>query len=126
VTSNHSRRIKFVGSSQKDIMAFPLKVKDVAAHALNLAAAGLKHADAKPLKGPKGAAVMELVMRNSGDAYRVVYTTRYADAIYVIHAFKKKSSHGIGMPKPDQECIGLRLKALNEDRQNQTAHRSAS
>ena len=96
------------------MMAFPPEVAEAAVHALNLAAVGLKHADAKPLKGMKGAGVLELVLSFRGDAYRVVYTTRFVDKIYLIHAFKKKSHHGIGMPKPDADCIHLRLKALNK------------
>ncbi len=47
-----------------------------------------------------------------GDAYRAVYTVRYAEAVYVVHCFQKKSTQGIATPKPDVELIKSRLKAI--------------
>ncbi|MBI4988798.1 MAG: type II toxin-antitoxin system RelE/ParE family toxin [Rhodocyclales bacterium] len=46
-----------------------------------------------------------------GDAYRAVYTVKFGDTVYVLHCFQKKSSHGIGTPKPDIDLIRERLKA---------------
>ena len=90
----------------------PDEVQDVFGYALHLAQMGQKHPDAKPLKGFGGAGVLEVVEDFQGDAYRAVYTGRYADAVYVVHCFQKKSTQGIATPKPDVELIKSRLKAI--------------
>jgi phage-related protein len=46
----------------------------------------------KPLKGFAGAGVLEIVADHDGDAFRAVYTMRFADAVYALHAFQKKST----------------------------------
>jgi phage-related protein len=56
--------------------------------------------------------VLEVVESHEGDAYRAVYTVRYATAVYVLHCLQKKSTHGIATPKPDLELIEARLKAV--------------
>jgi phage-related protein len=61
-----------------------------------------------------GAGVLELVERHDGDTYRVVYTVRFADAVYVLHAFQKKSKRGIKTPKHEVDVIRARLKAAQE------------
>ena len=58
-----------------------------------------------------GSGVLELVESHDGDAYRVVYTVRFKDAVYVLHAFQKKSKRGIKTPKHDMEVIRERLKS---------------
>jgi phage-related protein len=77
-----------------------------------LAQVGQTHPDAKPLKGFGSAGVLEVVEDFQGDAYRAVYTVRYAEAVYVVHCFQKKSTQGIATPKPDVELIKSRLKAI--------------
>ena len=77
-----------------------------------MAQVGQKHPDAKPLKGFGGTGVLEVVEDFQGDAYRAVYTVRYAKAVYVVHCFQKKSTQGIATPKPDVELIKSRLKAI--------------
>ena len=73
---------------------------------------GGKPAQAKAMKGiVSGSGVLELVERHDGDAYRVVYTVRFKDAVYVLHAFQKKSKRGIKTPKHDMEVIRERLKS---------------
>ena len=73
---------------------------------------GGKPAQAKAMKGiASGSGVLELVERHDGDAYRVVYTVRFKDAVYVLHAFQKKSKRGIKTPKHDMEVIRERLKS---------------
>jgi phage-related protein len=56
--------------------------------------------------------VLEVVEDSQGDAYRAVYTVRYAKAVYVVHCFQKKSSQSIATPKPDVALIKSRLKAI--------------
>lgn len=106
----------WVGSSKDDLDAFPDAVQDVMGYALYLAQAGDKHDDAKPLKGFKGGGVLEIVERYDGDAYRAVYTVQFADAVYVLHAFQKKSRQGIATPRPDIELIEKRLRRVRDSR----------
>jgi phage-related protein len=54
--------------------------------------------------------VVELKESHDGNTYRAVYTVRYADAVYVLHAFQKKSKKGIGTPKAEIDLIEKRLK----------------
>ena len=107
-----TKPLRWVASSKKDLMAMPEEVQDTFGYALHLAQVGQKHPDAKPLKGFGGAGVLEVVEDFQGDAYRAVYTVRYAEAVYVVHCFQKKSTQGIATPKPDVELIKSRLKAI--------------
>lgn len=100
----------WVGSSKKDLQALPKDVQDVFGYALHLAQAGGRHPQAKSLKGFGGACVVEVVEDFLTDTYRAVYTVKYRDAIYVLHAYQKKSSSGIAIPKPEIEKIRQRLK----------------
>jgi len=70
---------------------------------------------AKPLKGFGGAGVLEVVDDHDGDTYRAVYTVRFAGVVYVLHAFQKKSKHGIATPKHEIALIEQRLKRARED-----------
>jgi phage-related protein len=106
------RLLRWVGSAKKDLGAMPDDVQDTFGYALHLAQAGGKHSQAKPLKGFGGAGVLEVVEDHQGDTYRAVYTVRYAAAVYVLHCFQKKSTHGIATPKPDMDLIEARLKAV--------------
>ncbi len=60
---------------------------------------------------------MEIVEDHRGDTYRAVYTVRFAEAVYVLHAFKKKSKSGIKTPQHDMDLIERRLKAAESDYQ---------
>jgi phage-related protein len=103
----------WIGSCREDIKKFPEAVKDVAGFALYKAQMGGKHPAAKPLKGFHGAGVIEIVENYSGNAYRIVYTTRLEGAIYVLHAFQKKAKTGIETPKQEIDLINNRLKAAS-------------
>jgi phage-related protein len=70
---------------------------------------------AKPLKGFGGAGVLEIVDDFDGDTYRTVYTVRFAGAVYVPHAFQKKSKRSIATPKTELDLIEQRLKRARED-----------
>ncbi|QCX49363.1 type II toxin-antitoxin system RelE/ParE family toxin [Ralstonia pseudosolanacearum] len=106
------RPLRWVGSAKKDLGSMPADVQDTFGYALHLAQVGGKHSQAKPLKGYGGAGVLEVVEDHQGDTYRAVYTVRYAAAVYVLHCFQKKSTHGIATPKPDMDLIDARLKAV--------------
>ena len=69
---------------------------------------------ARTLKGFGGGTVVEVRESFEGNAYRAVYTVRYAAAVYVLHAFQKKSKRGIATPKKEIELIKGRLKRAEE------------
>lgn len=106
--------LHWVGSAKKDYLAFPADVQDDMGYALGLAQLGGKHPHAKPWKG-EGPGVFEIVEDHRGDTYRAVYTVRFAEAVYVLHAFQKKSKAGIKTPRDDVELIGERLKRAQQD-----------
>lgn len=112
--SSQPKRLMWIGSSKKDLVAMPEDVQDVFGFALHLAQTGEKHDKTKPLKGYGGAGVLEVVERDSDGTYRAVYTVKYGDAVYVLHCFQKKSSKGIATPKPEMNVINERLKAAKE------------
>src|SRR5947209_17194364 len=108
----------WVGSSLEDLRAFPEEVRRVMGYALYLAQMGEKHPDAKPLKGFGGAGVLEAIDDYAGDTYRAVYTVRFPNAVYVLHAFQKKSKRGIATPKRDLETIRSRLQRAEQHAAN--------
>lgn len=109
-----ARPLRWVSSSQKDYREFPPKVQDSFGFELFLAQTGQHPPSAKLLKG-MGSGVVELVDDFDGDTYRAVYTVRFASAVYVLHAFKKKSKQGIKTPQGDIELIKQRLKDAQAD-----------
>jgi phage-related protein len=100
----------WVGSSLRDLRGFPRAVRRVLGQALDDAQHGEKHPGARPLKGFGGAGVLEIVEDDDGDTYRAVYTVKLLGAIYVLHAFQKKSKRGRATAKKDIELIKQRLK----------------
>lgn len=102
--------LRWVGSSLDDLRALPEPVRDEIGYALYIAQTGGKHEQAKPLKGFGGAGVLEVVELFDGEAYRAVYTLKFAAAVYVLHVFHKKSKRGIATPKTELNLIRLRLK----------------
>ncbi|MCX6345902.1 MAG: type II toxin-antitoxin system RelE/ParE family toxin [Armatimonadetes bacterium] len=105
----------WVASSKKDLKAFPEDVVDVMGFGLRLVQKGGTLDNAKPLKGFDGAGVCEIIENYDTDTYRAVYTVRFPNAVYVLHAFKKKAHHGIKTPKKELDVIKLRLKYVEED-----------
>jgi phage-related protein len=104
----------WVGSSLKDLRAFAGPVQDHIGYALYVAQCGNKHRDAKILSGFGGAGVVEVVKDFRGDTFRAVYTLRYAGAVYVLHAFQKKSKTGRETPRRDIELIKRRLREAEQ------------
>ena|SRR5919201_3503833 len=103
--------LEWVGSSRQDLAAFPGPARREAGYALYLAQIGMKAPKAKPLKGFGGASVLEIVADYCGNAYRAVYTVKFPRAVFVLHAFQKKSTRGIATSKADIELIKRRLQA---------------
>ena len=109
------KSIVWIGSSRKDLKSFAAEVKDVMGYALYQAQVGRKAHSAKPLAGFGGAGVLEIVEDHQTDTYRAVYTVKFSELVYVLHAFQKKSKKGIATPKPDIDLIKGRLRTAEED-----------
>lgn len=103
------RKIEWMGSSLKDVVAMPEDVRAEFGHGLYLAQTGQRHIHAKPYGNS-----IELIERFDGDTYRCVYNIRIDDDIYVLHAFQKKSTSGIAVPRHDKETIEARLGAAKQ------------
>lgn len=107
--------IRWIGSSLRDLKSFPAEVRSDVGYALYAAQNGETDPSAKPMKGFGGASVMEIVAPFSGDTWRAVYTVRFKDVVYVLHAFQKKSKSGIATPQKELELIRQRLVAAEKD-----------
>ena len=104
----------WVGSAKDDLLDFPEATKDEIGVALSVAQLGGKHPKAKPWKG-EGPGILEIVEDHRGDTYRAVYTVKFSQAVYVLHAFQKKSPRGIKTAQTDVELTSRRLKTASED-----------
>jgi phage-related protein len=111
----HPKPVRWVGRSLADVRRFPAPVRETVGFAIFQAQMGAKHVSAKPLKGFGGAGVLEIVEDDDGNTYRAVYTVRFKGAIYVLHAFQKKSKQGIKTPKHEIQLIENRLREAAED-----------
>ena len=101
-----------VEAALKELRKFPVDVRLVMGQALYIAQMGGKHPDAKQLKDFKGAGVLEIVDDYDGDTYRAIYTVKIKDAVYLLHAFQKKSKTGIKTDKQDIELARQRLNTI--------------
>jgi phage-related protein len=99
------KRLVWVASTKRDLLALPDEVIDTFGYALHLAQVGKKHHQAKPLRGFGSAGVLEVVEDWRGNTYRAIYTVRFAAAVFVLHVFQKKSKKGIATPKEDVDLI---------------------
>jgi phage-related protein len=115
------RPVVWVGSSRRDLRGFPREVRRDIGQALYAAQQGDTDPSAKPLRGFGGRSVLEIVADAEGGTWRAVYTVRYPEAVYVLHAFQKKSKRGIATPPRDMDMIHRRLRdaeRLHGERQN--------
>lgn len=113
--------LEWVGSALDELMEFPSPVRRQIGYALRFAQAGAKTEAAKPLKGFKGAGVLEIVEAHQGDAYRAVYTLKFGGVVYVLLCFQKKSTKGIATPKHIIDLIHQRLAVAEQAHQNRSA-----
>jgi phage-related protein len=89
---------------------------------LSAAQYGGKHPSTKPWKG-EGPGVFEVVNDHDGDAFRAIYTVRFANAVYVLHAFQKKSPRGVATRQSDINLVRERLKLAQRNYEEQYAWR---
>jgi phage-related protein len=104
-----TRPITWTGSSRRDLKRFPQQVRRDMGKALYAAQRGEVDPAAKPLRGFGGVRVMEIVDRHGANTYRAVYTAQFDEAIYVLHAFQKKSKRGMATPAREVDLIRHRL-----------------
>jgi len=110
IVSDEPKPLQWIGSSQKDIRELPVSVRSTFGYAIYQAQCGKKHAAAKPLKGFGGAAVLEVMEDDEGGTYRAIYTVKFADFVYVLHVFQKKSKVGKKTALEIIDKIKVRLK----------------
>ncbi len=106
--------LNWVGSSLNDLREFPPEVRREAGQSIYFAQKGGKAVNAVPMLGFGSAKILEVVINNDGNTYRAVYTVKFQKAVYVLHAFQKKSHKGIATPKPDLSLIKQRLSAAEK------------
>ena len=115
MTDKIDKQLSWIGDSLQRIREFPEEVKDDIGFALREVQQGKKPASAKPLKGFKGAGVLEIIEDYRSNTYRAVYTVKFAEVVYALHCFQKKSKQGIKTPKQDMGLIERRLKTAEAD-----------
>ena len=113
------RKVRFVGSSHKDLLAMPMPVRKMTGFVLDRVQRGLYHSNIKPLKGEDFAGVYEIRTNYDSDTYRAVYAVNIGDAIYVLDVFQKKSKRGAETPKQDMDRLRARLKLAKELAKNE-------
>ena len=115
------RPLIWLGSARKDVRSFPRPVRREIGMALYAAQHDEIDPAARPMKGFGGSSVVEIVSGFRGDTWRAVYTVRFAEAVYVLHVFQKKSKSGIATPRPELDLIRRRLaeaERLHRENQN--------
>jgi len=115
------RPLHWVGSSKRDLLEFPDDAINDFGYGLGVVQLGGQAPAAKPWKS-EGPGVYELVEDVRGDTYRVVYTVRFAKAVYVLHCFQKKSPSGVRTARHDVERIHERLKLARKDYEVRYGH----
>jgi phage-related protein len=103
----------FLGDSRKALRDFPKDARQKAGHQLVLVQRGLKATDAKPMPAI-GKGVEEIRVWEESGTYRVVYTARLAEAVYVLHAFQKKTK---ATSQSDIDLARERFRELMRGRQ---------
>ena len=112
--STGEKPLYWVGSSKKDFLGFPGDVVDNIGYALGAVQYGGHPPSAKPWKG-LGPGVHEIVESDESGAFRAVYTVRFRKAVYVLHAFQKKSPSGVRTARSDIDLIEQRLRLAKKD-----------
>jgi len=108
----------WIGSSYDDLRALPEDVQDDFGYALYQSQIGEVSKKAKPMRGALRE-VTEIVADDAGGTFRLMYTVKLGDAVYVLHAFQKKSKHGIATPKSELDLIERRLRVARMDHEQQ-------
>lgn len=105
--------IRFLGNSLERLREFPEDARHDAGYQLELVQRGQQPDDFKPMP-VIGKGVEEIRVRDDSGIYRVIYTARLADAVYVLHAFQKKTQ---ATSKRDIEIARERFAKLKKEQQ---------
>ncbi len=108
---NAPKPLAFCGSSQDDLRAFPTTAKREAGHQLDQVQNGFEADDWKPMP-TIGSGVREIRIRDMAGTFRVIYIAKFADAIFVLHCFQKKTDK---TSKLDIDIASKRYKELNKE-----------
>jgi phage-related protein len=84
------KSVKFLGSALDDLRAFPPAAKWQAGNELYLVQIGQEPEDWKPMN-TVGKGVKEIRIRDAGGAFRLIYVAKFANRVYVLHCFQKKT-----------------------------------
>ncbi len=103
-----AKPLYFVGSALEDLRAFPRAPRREAGYQLDRVQFGLDPSDWKPMP-TIGCGIREIRIRQSQDQYRVIYVAKFGDAVYVLHAFQKKTQK---TRKQDIEIARRRIKLI--------------
>ena len=103
----------WLGDTLATLRACPQDVQDEVGYALYLAQIG-ENTRARSLSRDSAPGVLEVVADHRGDTYRAVYTVRFAERVYVLHVFQKKSKKGIATPQSEIDLVQQRLKRAAE------------
>lgn len=106
------KRVAFVASALEDLRAFPTAARRAAGHQIDQVQLGLEPDDWKPMNSI-GLGVREIRIRDAGEAFRIVYIAKFADAVYVLHCFQKKTEK---TSKLDLDLAGKRFRGLLQER----------
>lgn len=99
--------VEFVGNALDDLRSFPLPARKEAGYQLDRVQNGEQSDDWKPMR-TIGAGVQEIRIRDEAGQYRVIYTAKFADAVYVLHCFQKKTQ------KTSQHDLDIAAKRYKE------------
>jgi phage-related protein len=108
-----TRPVSWIKAALREFETFPEAARSSCLAALTIAAESGKADIAKSIRG-LGSGVFEIALPFKGDAFRVIYAVQLAEDIWVVHAFKKKSTQGTKTPKHEVDLIKDRLKRLKE------------
>jgi len=103
-----TKGIRFCGSALDDLRAFPSAARRDAGYQLDKVQNGRDPADWKPMT-TVGAGVKEIRIRDAGGAFRVLYVAKFAETVYVLHCFQKKTQ---ATSKTDLDLAAKRYREL--------------
>ncbi len=110
------KEIRWVGSAYDDLLAFPIGARRDAGFQLGKIQAGLEPEDWKPFNGV-GAGVREVRIRDAAGIFRLMYVARFAEAVYVLHCFQKKTQ---STSKRDLDITAARYRAVANARRDKS------
>jgi phage-related protein len=108
VMSDTAKTLKFCASALDDLRAFPSSARRDAGYELDKVQNGRTPSDWKPMNAV-GSGVREIRIRDTNGAFRVLYVAKFADTVYVLHCFQKKTQ---ATSKVDLDLAAKRYREL--------------